>query len=103
MRKVLCPVCDEDFDTFDFLEGMTSMTDTCPYCMTVVDVTVDGTAKNFVPATPPATSYVQDISGAKFPKSYTFDGVNDFVFSTDVMFEDLQSLCLDLVSRLEKK
>lgn len=59
-------------------------------------------SKNFVQATPPATSYVEDTSGAKFPKSYTFDGVNNFVFSTNVGFEDLQSLCLDLVSRLEK-
>ena len=59
-------------------------------------------AKNFVPSTPPATSYVEDTSGAKFPKSYTFEGVNNFVFSTNVGFEDLQSLCLDLVSRLEK-
>ena len=58
-------------------------------------------AKNFVPATPPATSYVEDTSGAKFPTSYTFEGVNKFVFSTNVGFEDLQSLCLDLVSRLE--
>lgn len=58
--------------------------------------------EKFRPATPPATSYVEDTSGAKFPKNYTFDGVNDFVFSTNVGFEDLQSLCLDLVSRLEK-
>ncbi len=45
--------------------------------------------------------YIEDESGAKFPLNYTFDGVNNFVFSTDVMFEDLQALCLGLASKLE--
>ena len=45
--------------------------------------------------------YIEDESGAKFPLNYTFDGVNNFVFSADVMFEDLQALCLGFVSKLE--
>ena len=45
--------------------------------------------------------YIEDECGAKFPLNYTFDGVNNFVFSTDVMFEDLQALCLGLVAKLE--
>ena len=45
--------------------------------------------------------YIEDESGAKFPLNCTFDGVNNFVFSTDVMFEDLQALCLGLASKLE--
>lgn len=48
-----------------------------------------------------AKDYIEDESGAKFPLNYTFDGVNNFVFSTDVMFEDLQALCLGLASKLE--
>ncbi len=48
-----------------------------------------------------AKDYIEDECGAKFPLNYTFDGVNNFVFSTDVMFEDLQALCLGLVAKLE--
>ncbi len=47
-----------------------------------------------------AKDYVEDESGAKFPLNHTFDGVNNFVFSTGVMFEDLQALCLGLVVKL---
>ena len=48
-----------------------------------------------------AKDYIKDECGAKFPLNYTFDGVNNFVFSTDVMFEDLQMLCLELSGKLE--
>jgi len=48
-----------------------------------------------------AKDYIEDECGAKFPLNYTFDGVNNFVFSTDVTFEDLQALCLGLVAKLE--
>ncbi len=47
-----------------------------------------------------AKDYIEE-SGAKFPLSYDFNGINNFVFNTDVMFEDLQALCLGLVAKLE--
>lgn len=47
-----------------------------------------------------AKDYIEE-NGAKFPLNYTFNGVNNFVFSTDVMFEDMQALCLGLVAKLE--
>lgn len=36
-------------------------------------------------------------------KSYSFEDVNDFVFSDDIHFEDLQNLCLELAVKLENK
>ena len=36
------------------------------------------------------------------PKNYTFDSVNDFIY-TDANYEELQCLCLDLVTEMEKR
>ena len=36
------------------------------------------------------------------PKEYTFDSVNDFVYDTDTHHEELQCLCLGLITKMEK-
>ena len=46
--------------------------------------------------------YVEDMeTDAKFPLDYSWHSVNNFVFSTDVSFEDLQACCLGLAAKLE--
>lgn len=49
-----------------------------------------------------AKDYVEDMeTGAKFPLDYSWHSVNNFVFSADVSFEDLQACCLGLAAKLE--
>ena len=49
-----------------------------------------------------AKDYVENMeTDAKFPLDYSWHSVNNFVFSTDVSFEDLQACCLGLAAKLE--
>ena len=49
-----------------------------------------------------AKDYVEDMeTDAKFPLDYSWHSVNNFVFSADVSFEDLQACCLGLAAKLE--
>lgn len=36
------------------------------------------------------------------PTDYTFECVNDFVYSVDAQFEDLQALCLGMAIEIER-
>ena len=40
--------------------------------------------------------------GVEYPAEYTLSCINDFVHSPETGFEDLQNLCLGLVTEVEK-
>ena len=40
--------------------------------------------------------------GVEYPAEYTFGCINDFVHSPGTGFEDLQNLCLGLITEIEK-
>lgn len=42
------------------------------------------------------------IEGITMPIDYSFESINDFVHGVDVMFEDLQCLCLGMACYIDK-
>lgn len=44
----------------------------------------------------------ETVDGVTMPADYTFAAVNDFVHGTEVIFEELQWLCLGMATEIEK-